>query len=143
MTDMKEVGDTQKVPEETVDTENESTQAVSVSEQAAAGESADSETGSKKYDGEEKKTEEEKAAADSSATAKESSSVEGDDQKKRFVVFLSTRNQNGYLCCIGSFLLAKFGCSYEGGKKRFAHLSQKFSFVILYPTPSTHSHPTH
>ncbi|KAM4629441.1 scaffold attachment factor B1 isoform 2-T2 [Polymixia lowei] len=79
-TDMKDVGDTQNVPEETVDTERESTQAVSVSEQGAAGETVDSEMGSNKGEEEEKKTE--KAAADSSSAAKESSSVEGDDQKK-------------------------------------------------------------
>ncbi|XP_071776576.1 scaffold attachment factor B1 isoform X2 [Centroberyx gerrardi] len=79
-TDTKEVGDTQNVPEETVDTESKSTQAVSVSEQGAAGETVDSEMGSKK--GEEDEKTEEKADADSSSAVKESSSVEGDDQKK-------------------------------------------------------------
>lgn len=83
--DTKEVGDAQNAPEETLDTENESSQAVSVSEQGAVGETVDSEMGSKK--GEEDEKTEEKAAADSASTVKESSSVEGDDQKKRFVAF--------------------------------------------------------
>ncbi|XP_060889519.1 scaffold attachment factor B1 [Labrus mixtus] len=77
--DAKEVGDTDNVPEETLDTENKSSQAVSVSEQGAVGETVDSEMGSK---GEEDEKTEEKAAADSASTVKESSSVEGDDQKK-------------------------------------------------------------
>uniref|UniRef100_A0A8C2ZI99 Scaffold attachment factor B n=1 Tax=Cyclopterus lumpus TaxID=8103 RepID=A0A8C2ZI99_CYCLU len=76
----KEVGDTQNAPEETFDAENKSSQAVSVSEQGAVGETVDSEMGSKK--GEEDEKTEEKAAADSASTVKESSSVEGDDQKK-------------------------------------------------------------
>ncbi|XP_022049984.1 scaffold attachment factor B1 isoform X1 [Acanthochromis polyacanthus] len=76
--DAKEVGDAQKVPEETFDAENKSSQAVSVSEQGGVGETVDSEMGSKK--GEEDEKTEEKAAAD--PTLKESSSVEGDDQKK-------------------------------------------------------------
>nr|XP_019936184.1 PREDICTED: scaffold attachment factor B1-like [Paralichthys olivaceus] len=80
-TDTKEVGDAPNVPEETVDAENKSSQAVSVSEQGALGETVDSEIGSKKGE-EDEKTEEEKAAADSASTVKESSSVEGDDQKK-------------------------------------------------------------
>lgn len=84
-TDTKEVGDTQNVPEETMDAENESSQAVSVSKQGAVGETVDSELGSKK--GEEDEKTEENAAADSASTVKESSSVEGDDQKKRFVAF--------------------------------------------------------
>ncbi|KAM4547980.1 scaffold attachment factor B1 [Odontesthes bonariensis] len=75
-----EVGDAQNVPEETFDTENESSQAVSVSEQGGMGETVDSEMGSKK--GEEDEKTEENAAADSASTLKESSSVEGDDQKK-------------------------------------------------------------
>ncbi|XP_030289192.1 scaffold attachment factor B1 isoform X2 [Sparus aurata] len=79
-TDTKEVGDTQNVPEETMDAENESSQAVSVSKQGAVGETVDSELGSKK--GEEDEKTEENAAADSASTVKESSSVEGDDQKK-------------------------------------------------------------
>uniref|UniRef100_A0A3B4U445 Scaffold attachment factor B n=1 Tax=Seriola dumerili TaxID=41447 RepID=A0A3B4U445_SERDU len=79
-TDTKEVGDTQNVPEETFDAENKSSQAVSVSEQGAVGETVDSEIGSKK--GEEDEKTEEKAAADSASTVKESSSVEGDDLKK-------------------------------------------------------------
>ncbi|XP_039985240.1 scaffold attachment factor B1 [Xiphias gladius] len=78
--DAKEVGDIQNVPEETFDAENKSSQAVSVSEQGAVGETVDSEIGSKK--GEEDEKTEEKAAADSASTVKESSSVEGDDQKK-------------------------------------------------------------
>ncbi|XP_042337131.1 scaffold attachment factor B1 [Plectropomus leopardus] len=78
--DTKEVGDAQKAPEETFDAENESSQAVSVSEQGAVGETVDSEMGSKK--GEEDEKTEEKAAADSASTVKESSSVEGDAQKK-------------------------------------------------------------
>uniref|UniRef100_A0A4W6G3L9 Scaffold attachment factor B n=1 Tax=Lates calcarifer TaxID=8187 RepID=A0A4W6G3L9_LATCA len=78
--DTKEVGDSQNVPEETFDAENKSSQAVSVSEQGAVGETVDSEIGSKK--GEEDEKTEEKAAADSASTVKESSSVEGDDQKK-------------------------------------------------------------
>ncbi|XP_033477788.2 scaffold attachment factor B1 [Epinephelus lanceolatus] len=78
--DTKEVGDAQNAPEETLDAENESSQAVSVSEQGAVGETVDSEMGSKK--GEEDEKTEEKAAADSASTVKESSSVEGDDQKK-------------------------------------------------------------
>ena len=85
-TDAKEVGDALNVPEETTDAENKSSQAVSVSEQGALGETVDSEIGSKKGE-EDEKTEEENAAADSASTVKESSSVEGDDQKKRFVAF--------------------------------------------------------
>ncbi|XP_023120602.1 scaffold attachment factor B1 isoform X1 [Amphiprion ocellaris] len=76
--DTKEVGDAQKIPEETFDAENKSSQAVSVSEQGGVGETVDSEMGSKK--GEEDEKTEEKAAAD--PTLKESSSVEGDDQTK-------------------------------------------------------------
>ncbi|XP_026160674.1 scaffold attachment factor B1 [Mastacembelus armatus] len=79
-TDTKEVEGTQNVPEETFDTENKSSQAVSISEQGAVGETVDSEMGSKK--GEEDEKTEEKAAADSASTVKESSSVEGDDQRK-------------------------------------------------------------
>lgn len=79
----QEVGGAQKAPEETLDAENKSSQAVSVSEQG--GETVDSEMGSKK--GEEDEKTEEQAAADSASTLKESSSVEGDDQKKRFVAF--------------------------------------------------------
>ncbi|XP_024134294.1 scaffold attachment factor B1 [Oryzias melastigma] len=74
----KEVGDAGKVPEETFDAENESSQAVSVSKQGGTGETVGSEMGSKK--GEEDEKTEESAAADSGL--KESSSVEGDDQKK-------------------------------------------------------------
>uniref|UniRef100_A0A7N6AQU0 Scaffold attachment factor B n=1 Tax=Anabas testudineus TaxID=64144 RepID=A0A7N6AQU0_ANATE len=77
--DTKEVGDT-SVPEETFDTENKSSQAVSVSERGTVGETVDSELGSKKVEEDEKT--EEKAAADSASTVKGSSSVEGDDQKK-------------------------------------------------------------
>uniref|UniRef100_A0A3B5AJ25 Scaffold attachment factor B2-like n=1 Tax=Stegastes partitus TaxID=144197 RepID=A0A3B5AJ25_9TELE len=76
--DAKEVGDAQKVPEETFDAENKSSQAVSVSEQGGVGETVDSEMGAK--EGEEDEKTEEKAAED--PTLKESSSVEGDDQKK-------------------------------------------------------------
>ena len=94
-TGAKEVGGAQSVPEETFDTENESSQAVSVSEQGGMGETVDSEMGSKK--GEEDEKTEENAAADSASTLKESSSVEGDDQKKRFVAFCILENQNGYL----------------------------------------------
>ncbi|XP_054458958.1 scaffold attachment factor B1 [Anoplopoma fimbria] len=79
-TPTKEVGDAQNAPEETFDSENKSSQAVSVSEQGAVGETVDSEMGSKK--GEEDEKTEENAAADSASTVKESSSVEGDDQKK-------------------------------------------------------------
>ncbi|XP_061739214.1 scaffold attachment factor B1 [Nerophis ophidion] len=78
-TDASEAGDTEKVPEETLDSEKGS-QVVSVSGQDAGGETVCSELGSKKGDEEEKK--EDKAAADSSSTVKESSSVEGDDQNK-------------------------------------------------------------
>ncbi|XP_041647678.1 scaffold attachment factor B1 [Cheilinus undulatus] len=78
-TDAKEAGDAQTVSEETLDTENKSLQAVSVSEQGAVGETVCSELGSK---GEEDKKKEDKAAPDSTSTVKESSSVEGDDQKK-------------------------------------------------------------
>ncbi|XP_061594179.1 scaffold attachment factor B1 isoform X2 [Cololabis saira] len=78
-TTTKEAGDEQNVPEETFDGENESLQAVSVSEQGGMGETVDSEMGSKK--GEEDEKTEENAAADSASTLKESS-VEGDDQKK-------------------------------------------------------------
>lgn len=104
-TDGKDSGETQNVPEQTVETENESAQAGSVSEQGIGGESVDSETGSKKGEDDEK-TEEEKAAADSSSSVKESSALEGDDQKKRFVAFCLLETQNGYHCCIGSFVLA-------------------------------------
>ncbi|XP_028260089.1 scaffold attachment factor B1 isoform X2 [Parambassis ranga] len=76
--DAQEVGDAQKAPEETLDAENKSSQAVSVSGQG--GETVNSEMGSKK--GEEDEKTEEQAAADSASTLKESSSVEGDDQKK-------------------------------------------------------------
>ncbi|XP_041861771.1 scaffold attachment factor B1 isoform X2 [Melanotaenia boesemani] len=79
-TGAKEVEGAQNVPEETFDTENESSQAVSVSEQGSMGETVDSEMGSKK--GEEDEKTEEKAAAESAPTLKESSSVEGDDQNK-------------------------------------------------------------
>ena len=85
-TDVDEVGDGQSVPEQTVDMQSESTQAVSVNEQGAAGETVDSEMGSKEGEEEETKTEE-NASADASSAAKESSTVEGDDQKKRFVAF--------------------------------------------------------
>lgn len=84
-TDTKEAEDTQTVPEETFDSENKSSHAVSVSKQGAVGETVESEMGSKK--GEEDEKTEEKAAEDSAPTVKESSSVEGDDQKKRFVAF--------------------------------------------------------
>lgn len=80
----KEVVDT-SVPEETFETENQNSQAVSVSEQGTVGETVDSEMGSKKVEEDEKT--EEKAAADSASAVKGSSSVEGDDQKKRFVAF--------------------------------------------------------
>ncbi|XP_029987867.1 scaffold attachment factor B1 isoform X2 [Sphaeramia orbicularis] len=79
-TDAKDVGDALNAPEETFDSENKSSQAVSVSEQGTGGETVDTEMGSNK--GEEDEKPEEKAAADSSSTLKESSSVEGDDQKK-------------------------------------------------------------
>ncbi|XP_029356278.1 scaffold attachment factor B1 isoform X2 [Echeneis naucrates] len=79
-TDTKEVGGTENVPEETFDAENKNSQAVSISEQGAVGETVDSEIDSKK--GEEDEKTEEKAAADSASTVKESSSVEGDDLKK-------------------------------------------------------------
>ncbi|KAM8873857.1 scaffold attachment factor B1 [Spinachia spinachia] len=76
----KDVGESQNAPEETFEAENESSQAVSVSDQVTVGETVDSEMGSKK--GEEDEKTEDKAAADSASTVKESSSVEGDDQKK-------------------------------------------------------------
>ncbi|XP_017262833.1 scaffold attachment factor B1 [Kryptolebias marmoratus] len=76
----KEAGDEQSVPEETFDSENKSSQAVSVSEQGDTGETVDSEMGSKKGEMDEKI--EDNAAPDSTSTLKESSSVEGDDQKK-------------------------------------------------------------
>ncbi|MEQ2294439.1 hypothetical protein AMECASPLE_003864 [Ameca splendens] len=78
--DAKEAGDVKTVPEETLDSENISSQAVSVSEQGGSGESVDSEKGSKK--GEEDEKTMDKAAADSTSALKESSSVEGDDQNK-------------------------------------------------------------
>lgn len=110
----KVVGDTHFVPEETFDAENKSSDAGSVSKQGAEGETVDSELESKKGE-EDEKTEEkaEKAAADSTSTVKESSSVEGDDQKKRFVAFCLLENQNGYLCCIGSFVLEKLDALLE------------------------------
>ncbi|CAL8308083.1 unnamed protein product [Lota lota] len=80
-TDVEGVGDGHGVPKQTVDTQIESTQAVSVNEQGAAGETVGSEMGSKEGEEEEKKTEE-NASADASSAAKESSTVEGDDQKK-------------------------------------------------------------
>lgn len=83
--DAKEAGDVNTVPEETLDSENKSSQAVSVSEQGGSGESVDSEKGSKKGEEDEKTVD--KAAADSTSALKESSSVEGDDQNKRFVAF--------------------------------------------------------
>lgn len=109
----KVVGDTHFVPEETFDAENKSSDAGSVSKQGAEGETVDSELESKKGE-EDEKTEEkaEKAAADSTSTVKESS-VEGDDQKKRFVAFCLLENQNGYLCCIGSFVLEKLDALLE------------------------------
>ena len=85
-TDVEGVGDSHVVPGQTVDAQSESTQAVSVNEQGAAGETVGSEMGSKEGEEEEKKTEE-NASADASSAAKESSTVEGDDQKKRFVAF--------------------------------------------------------
>lgn len=81
--DAKETGDVNTVPEETLDSENKSSQAVSVSEQGGSGESVDSEKGSKKGEEDEKTVD--KAAADSTSAL--SSSVEGDDQNKRFVAF--------------------------------------------------------
>lgn len=110
----KAVGDARSVPEETFDAENKSYEAGSVSKQGAEGETVDSELESKKGE-EDEKTEEkaEKAAADSTSTVKESSSVEGDDQKKRFVAFCLLENQNGYLCCIGSFVLEKLDALLE------------------------------
>ncbi|CAL8253669.1 unnamed protein product [Merluccius merluccius] len=81
VTETDEVGDGQSVPEQTVDMQSESTQAVSVNEQGAAGETVDSEMGSKEGEEEETKTEE-NTSADASSAAKESSTVEGDDQKK-------------------------------------------------------------
>ncbi|XP_034064126.1 scaffold attachment factor B1 isoform X2 [Gymnodraco acuticeps] len=80
-TDALEVGDTEKAPEETFDSENKSTQAVSDSVQGTVGETVDTEMGAKEGEEEDEKTEE-KAAADSASTVKESSSVEGDDPKK-------------------------------------------------------------
>lgn len=84
-TEAKEVGDGQNIPEETMDAENTSLQAVSLNEQGSLSETVNSEIESKK--GEEEEKTEEKAAADSASTVKECSSVEGDDQKKRFVAF--------------------------------------------------------
>ncbi|KAM4739356.1 scaffold attachment factor B1 [Anableps anableps] len=78
--DAKDAGDVNTVPEETLDTENKSSQAISVSEQGGSGESVDSEKGSKKGEEDEKTVD--KAATDSTSTLKESSSVEGDDQNK-------------------------------------------------------------
>uniref|UniRef100_A0A096MCR6 Scaffold attachment factor B n=1 Tax=Poecilia formosa TaxID=48698 RepID=A0A096MCR6_POEFO len=78
--DAKETGDVNTVPEETLDSENKNSQAVSVSEQGGSGESVDSEKGSKKGEKDEKTVD--KAAADSTSALKESSSVEGDDQNK-------------------------------------------------------------
>uniref|UniRef100_A0A669EMC6 Scaffold attachment factor B n=1 Tax=Oreochromis niloticus TaxID=8128 RepID=A0A669EMC6_ORENI len=92
-TDPKEVGEEQNAPEETLDSENKMSQAVSVSKQGGEGETVDSETGAKKVEEDEKT--EEKAAADSASTLKESSSVEGDDQKKRFVAFCILETKNG------------------------------------------------
>lgn len=109
------VGDTRSVPEETFDAENKSSDAGSVSKQGAEGETVDSELESKKGEEEDEKTEEkaEKAAADSTSTVKESASVEGDDQKKRFVAFCLLENPNGYLCCIGSFVLEQLDALLE------------------------------
>ncbi|XP_038137000.1 scaffold attachment factor B1 isoform X2 [Cyprinodon tularosa] len=76
----KEAGDGNTVPEETLETENKSSEAVSVSEQGGSGESVDSEKGSKKGEEDEKTMDE--AAPDSTSALKESSSVEGDDQNK-------------------------------------------------------------
>ncbi|XP_035997141.1 scaffold attachment factor B1 isoform X3 [Fundulus heteroclitus] len=78
--DAKEAGDANAVPEETLDSENKSAQAVSISEQGGSGESVDSEKGAKKGEEDEKTMDE--AAVDSTSTLKESSSVEGDDQNK-------------------------------------------------------------
>ncbi|KAM9832405.1 scaffold attachment factor B1 [Neosynchiropus ocellatus] len=75
--DHKEVGETEKTPEETLDTEEKRSQAVSVSEQGDVGVMVDSEIGSKI--GEEDEKMEDKAAPES---AEKESSVEGDDQKK-------------------------------------------------------------
>lgn len=130
-TDTKEAGDPQTVPEETFDAENESSHGVSVSNQGTVGETVDSEMGSKK--GEEDEKTEEKAAADSASTVKESSSVEGDDQKKRFVAFCLLETKNGYLCCIGSFVLEKLDTLLEVKMCR-AFVCFHLSFLTLtYP----------
>ncbi|XP_013869656.1 scaffold attachment factor B1 [Austrofundulus limnaeus] len=76
----KEARDETSVPEETFDSENKSSQTVSVSEQGDTSETVDSEKGSKKGEKDEKT--EDNAAPDSTSPLKESSSVEGDDQKK-------------------------------------------------------------
>lgn len=131
-TDPKEVGEEQNAPEETLDGENKMSQAVSVSKQGGEVETVDSETGAKKVEEDEKT--EEKAAADSASTLKESSSVEGDDQKKRFVAFCILETKNGYLCCFGPFVLAKFGCSFGGKNVLY------ICFVLVPPffIPCTH-----
>lgn len=126
-TDTKEVGDT-VVPEETFDAENISSQAVSVSEQGAVGETVDSEMGSKK--GEEDEKTEESATADSASTVKGSSSVEGDDQKKRFVAFCLLETKM-VICCIGSFVLETIGCSF-GGKTFCAFVRFHLSFLYCH-----------
>lgn len=111
-----EVGDAEKAPEETFDSENKSTQAVSDSVQGTVGETVDTEMGAKEGEEEDEKTEE-KAAADSASTVKESSSVEGDDPKKRFVALCLLETKMA-ICCIGSFVLAKFGLLFLEVKKK-------------------------
>lgn len=101
--DPKEVEDSQTVPKETLNAENTSSHAVSVSNQGAVGETVDSEMGSKK--GEEGEKTEEKAAADSASSVKESSSVEGDDQKKRFVAFCLLETKMAVSVALAPFVL--------------------------------------
>lgn len=132
------VGDARSVPEETFDADNKGSDAGSVSKQGAEGETVDSELESKKGEEEEEedeKTEEkaEKAAADSTSTVKESASVEGDDQKKRFVAFCLLENQNGYLCCIGSFVLEQLDALLEGKLSRaFCVFSVCHSYIDTF-----------
>lgn len=134
--DSKEVGDAGDVPEETFDGEDKSSDAVSVSKQGDEGETVGSEMGSKKGEEEDEKTEE-KDAPDSTTTLKESS-VEGDDQKKRFVAFcLLEKNQNGYLCCIGSFCGRKKKNWIRPGGKTVACLCL-FPLVTTSPNHNTY-----
>lgn len=124
----KEAGDGNTVPEETLETENKSSEAVSVSEQGGSGESVDSEKGSKKGEEDEKTMDE--AAPDSTSALKESSSVEGDDQNKRFVAF----------CLLETKWLSLLHWPLCDYKKNWMLFQGKFSsgVVMIFLMPSTH-----